>query len=54
MVYNDLLQNPLIVPLKILRGHKVVDDYGVLDCEFHPFQPWIMSCGADNTLRLYT
>jgi hypothetical protein len=21
MVYNDLLQNPLIVPLKILKGH---------------------------------
>lgn len=24
MVFNDLLQNPLIVPLKILRGHQLV------------------------------
>jgi len=53
MVYNDLLQNPLIVPLKILKGHKQVDDYGVLDCEFHPTQPWIFSSGADKTVRLY-
>ena len=53
MVYNDLLQNPLIVPLKILKGHKQVDDFGVLDCEFHPTQPWIFSCGADKTVRLY-
>ncbi|ORY07319.1 BOP1NT-domain-containing protein [Basidiobolus meristosporus CBS 931.73] len=54
MVYNDLLQNPLVVPVKILRGHEVVDHLGVLDCEFHPTQPWIFSSGADSTLRLFT
>jgi ribosome biogenesis protein ERB1 len=32
MVYNDLMQNALIVPLKVLKGHKVTDDLGVLDC----------------------
>lgn len=44
-VYSDLLSNPLIVPLKILRGHNVVDDLGVLDIVFHPTQPWIFSAG---------
>ncbi|RKP09863.1 NUC169 domain-containing protein [Thamnocephalis sphaerospora] len=53
MVYNDLLQNPLIVPVKILRGHQVVDSLGVLHCEFHPTQPWLVSAGADRTLRLW-
>ncbi|KAG2183919.1 hypothetical protein INT44_008930 [Umbelopsis vinacea] len=54
MVYNDLLQNPLIVPVKILRGHSVVNSLGVLDIEFHPTQPWIVSSGADHSLRLWT
>ncbi|KAI9274353.1 NUC169 domain-containing protein [Phascolomyces articulosus] len=54
MVYNDLLQNPLIVPVKILRGHEVKDSLGVLNIEFHPTQPWIFSSGADGSLRLWT
>jgi len=54
MVYNDLMQNPFIVPVKILRGHEIVNYLGVLDCTFHPKQPWIFSCGADKTVRLYT
>lgn len=28
MVYDDLLQNPLLVPVKILKGHEIVDDLG--------------------------
>ncbi|CAG0888891.1 unnamed protein product [Darwinula stevensoni] len=54
MVYSDLLQNPLIVPVKILRGHTLYDDFSVLDCCFHPIQPWIFSSGADFTIRLFT
>ncbi|KAJ1987528.1 Ribosome biogenesis protein erb1 [Dimargaris cristalligena] len=54
MVYQDLIKNPLIVPVKILRGHRVEDDLGVLGCEFHPVQPWLFSCGADATIRLWT
>ena len=30
MVYNDLMQNPLIVPVKQLRGHTQYDDFGKL------------------------
>lgn len=54
MVYNDLMQNPLIVPVKLLRGHKTINNLGVTDCQFHPVQPWIFTAGADTTLRLYT
>ncbi|EFB17015.1 hypothetical protein PANDA_011079, partial [Ailuropoda melanoleuca] len=54
MVYNDLLQNPLLVPVKVLRGHVLTRDLGVLDVAFHPTQPWVFSSGADGTLRLFT
>uniref|UniRef100_A0A7N6FJT7 Ribosome biogenesis protein BOP1 n=1 Tax=Anabas testudineus TaxID=64144 RepID=A0A7N6FJT7_ANATE len=53
-VYNDLLQNPLIVPVKVLRGHVITNDLGVLDLTFHPTQPWVFSSGADATIRLFT
>nr|XP_057902467.1 ribosome biogenesis protein bop1-like isoform X1 [Doryrhamphus excisus] len=53
-VYNDLLQNPLIVPVKVLKGHVITHDLGVLDVTFHPTQPWIFSSGADATIRLFT
>lgn len=54
MVYQDLNQDPLIVPLKILRGHEIRNSLGVLDCVFHPIQPWLLSSGADGTIRLWT
>ncbi|XP_033924121.1 ribosome biogenesis protein BOP1 [Melopsittacus undulatus] len=54
MVYNDLLQNPLLVPVKVLKGHELTQDLGVLDVLFHPTQPWVFSSGADGTIRLYT
>uniref|UniRef100_A0A8C8RJF0 Ribosome biogenesis protein BOP1 n=1 Tax=Pelusios castaneus TaxID=367368 RepID=A0A8C8RJF0_9SAUR len=53
-VYNDLLQNPLIVPVKVLKGHVPTRDLGVLDVLFHPSQPWLFSSGADATIRLFT
>lgn len=52
---SDLLQNPLIVPVKMLRGHEQSKlGLGIFDCQFHPTQPWIFSAGADATIRLYT
>lgn len=33
MVYSETLMNPLIVPVKVLKGgHQQVDNLGVLDC----------------------
>ncbi|OWF53508.1 Ribosome biogenesis protein bop1 [Mizuhopecten yessoensis] len=54
MVYNDMLKNPLIVPVKVLKGHSVTKDLGVMDCVFHPTQPWVFSAGADFTVRLFS
>ncbi|XP_076926481.1 ribosome biogenesis protein BOP1 homolog [Bidens hawaiensis] len=53
MVYSDLNQNPLIVPLEILHGHKSVNGRGVLDCTFHPRQPWLFTAGADSVIKLF-
>ncbi|MBA0833423.1 hypothetical protein Goarm_005872 [Gossypium armourianum] len=53
MVYADLNQNPLIVPLEILRGHTSYDGRGVMDCKFHPRQPWLFTAGADSLIKLY-
>ena len=52
-VYNDLMRDPLIVPLKILSGHEIVKDIGVLGLLFHPLQPWIFTTGADGRVFLY-
>ncbi|GFU64545.1 ribosome biogenesis protein bop1 [Trichonephila clavipes] len=48
MVYSDLLQNPSIIPVKVLRGQGMS-----LDLCFHPQRPWVF-CSSDNTLRLYS
>ncbi|CAK9438503.1 uncharacterized protein LODBEIA_P27270 [Lodderomyces beijingensis] len=53
-VYDDLMTNPLLVPLKKLSGHKVVNQIGVLDIVWHPKEAWLFSAGADGTARLWT
>ncbi|CAH0548634.1 unnamed protein product [Brassicogethes aeneus] len=54
MVYNDLLQNPLIVPLKRLQDHDSFNDFGIFGVHFHPLQPWVFTSGADSTIKLYS
>uniref|UniRef100_A0A8D2JG83 Ribosome biogenesis protein BOP1 n=1 Tax=Sciurus vulgaris TaxID=55149 RepID=A0A8D2JG83_SCIVU len=54
MVYDDLLQNPLLVPVKVLKGHVLTRDLGVLDMAFHPTQLWVFSSGTDGIVRLFT
>ncbi|XP_065066658.1 ribosome biogenesis protein bop1-like [Rhopilema esculentum] len=53
-VFSDYMQNPLIVPVKVIRCHTPNGDIGVTDCVFHPSQPWIFTAGADNTIKLCT
>ncbi|UZJ52606.1 hypothetical protein CBS101457_001926 [Exobasidium rhododendri] len=53
-IYNDLVTNPLIVPLKVLRGHAVKEGLGVIDATWHPFLPWLVTAGADGDARLWT
>lgn len=52
-VYNDLMTDPLIVPLKILRGHEVREGLGVLDVKWCPRQPWLVSGGADGQVSVW-
>lgn len=53
-VYTDVFENPLVVPVKVLRGHTVTaDKLGVLSCRFHPTQPWLFTCGADRKVKLW-
>lgn len=54
MVYDDLMTNPLLVPLKKLNGHKIINSLGVLDVVWHPKEAWLFSGGADGTARLWT
>ncbi|KAL9258957.1 Ribosome biogenesis protein BOP1-like protein [Drosera capensis] len=53
MVYSDLNQNPLIVPLDILKGHSSTNGRGILDCKFHPRQPWLFTAGANSLIKLF-
>ncbi|KII95777.1 hypothetical protein PLICRDRAFT_97306 [Plicaturopsis crispa FD-325 SS-3] len=52
-VYNDLMTDPLIVPLKILRGHTVKDGLGVLAVRWCNKQPWLVSAGADGGVAVW-
>lgn len=53
-VMTDEMENATIVPLKVLKGHKVTRDLGVLALDWHPREAWCVSGGADGTLRLWT
>eukprot|EP00578_Thalassiosira_sp_NH16_P000337 CAMPEP_0181138470 /NCGR_PEP_ID=MMETSP1071-20121207/34265_1 /TAXON_ID=35127 /ORGANISM="Thalassiosira sp., Strain NH16" /LENGTH=888 /DNA_ID=CAMNT_0023225311 /DNA_START=837 /DNA_END=3503 /DNA_ORIENTATION=+ len=52
-VYSDLMRNPLIVPVKVLRAHTVTSGLGALGAVFHPTQPWLFSGGADGNIHLF-
>lgn len=52
-VVNDMMENATIVPLKVLKGHKVKNALGVMDMDWHPKEPWCVSAGADGTCRLW-
>jgi len=52
-VTSDMMSNAQIVPLKVLRGHKIVGGLGVMDVDWHPQHPWLVSAGGDGTCRLW-
>ncbi|KAJ3836959.1 NUC169 domain-containing protein [Lentinula raphanica] len=52
-VYNDLMTDPLIVPLKILRGHEITKGLGVLQIKWCNRRPWLISGGADGTVNVW-
>jgi len=52
-VYNDMMTDPLIVPLKILKGHAITNDLGVMHIRWVPGQPWLVSAGADGNVATW-
>ncbi|KAL0949577.1 hypothetical protein HGRIS_009626 [Hohenbuehelia grisea] len=52
-VYNDLMTDPLIVPLKILRSHSIKDGLGVLQVKWCSRQPWLVTGGADGNAMVW-
>jgi len=53
-VFSDLMQSPMIVPVKRLRDHAVHQGLGVLCCAWHPNQPWLFTSGADHRVYLWS
>lgn len=59
MVYNDLLQNALVTPVKVLKNAHVPTGgngpakLGAMTCEWHPNQPWLFTAGADGQVKLW-
>ncbi|KAG5949193.1 Ribosome biogenesis protein erb1 [Claviceps sorghi] len=53
-VVSDLMENARIVPVKMLKGHSIVNKLGVMDIDWHPRHPWCLSAGADGLCRLWT
>jgi len=52
-VFSDLMQSPMIVPVKRLRDHLINQGLGVLDLLWHPHQPWLITAGADGCVYLW-
>lgn len=52
---QDLMTNPLIVPVKVLRDFQPQQSRqgGACDCKFHPTQPWMFVGGADGVVYLF-
>jgi len=50
----DDFSNPVIVPVKRLRGHVPKDDLGVMAMCWHPHQPWVLTAGADANCFLWS
>lgn len=53
-VVGDSLENATIVPLKVLRGHHVKKELGVLSVAWHPKEAWVVSGGSDGGVRVWT
>ena len=47
------MTDPLIVPLKILRGHEVIEGLGVLQVQWCSNQAWLVSAGADGRVSVW-
>ena len=47
------MTEPLVLPVKIIQANDVIEGVGVLDCSFHPTEPWIFTSGMDKKVKLF-
>lgn len=52
-VDNQTVNDAVIIPLKVLKGHIKKEGEGVKMVKFHPKQPWIFSIGVDKKVYLW-
>lgn len=53
-VYNDLMTDPQIVPVKVLQSHATdTTGLGVLNGVWHPTQPWLFTSGSDGLVKMF-
>ena len=52
ILVNGAWHVPLTAPCRAAMP-QVVGHEGVLDCVFHPTQPWLFTAGADSLIHLY-
>ncbi|OQO12148.1 hypothetical protein B0A48_02788 [Cryoendolithus antarcticus] len=52
-VVEDGFENATIVPLKVLKGHRVRGELGVLGVVWHPREARCVSAGADGVVRMW-
>ncbi|KXS21716.1 BOP1NT-domain-containing protein [Gonapodya prolifera JEL478] len=54
-VYTDLMRNPLLVPVRTLKGfHETKGGLGVLGVCWHPREAWCLTWGADGKAAVWT
>lgn len=60
MVYNDIMVDPLVVPVKVLKAHvpqksqkSTITTLGSMACVWHPHQPWLFTSGANGDIKLW-
>jgi len=44
-----------VVPLKILKAHESdkITGLGSMDVQWHPTQPWVVTCGSDGKIKMW-
>jgi ribosome biogenesis protein ERB1 len=54
-VYSDLMSDPLVVPVKVLKAHAPDQrtGLGAMQCAWHPLQPWIVTAGGDGKVTMW-
>lgn len=53
-VFDDFLQDPLIVPLNKLKPVNKTPMNDVNSIVFHPINPWIFTCGSDKLITMWS